>query len=50
MSSPVCKGLWSSNNLNKEIPLIYCFNFFTFVQWTASIKMLVMFLLFFGAY
>ena len=36
-------------NLNKGVPLIYCFNFGIFVQWTASIKLL-MFLLFFGAY
>ena len=47
MSSQVCKGLLSITNLNKEIPLISCFNFCKFVQWTASIKLLIMFLLFF---
>ena len=43
-------GEWKHNNnksityLNKEIPMIYCFNFCIFVQWPASIKLLVMFL------
>ena len=40
-----CKGKQSVTNLNKEIPLICCFNFCTFVQWAASIKLLIMFVL-----
>ena len=29
----------------KETPLIYCFNFCIFVQWAASIELLIMFVL-----
>ena len=34
-------------DLNKEIHLICCFNFCIFIQWPASIKLLIMFLFFF---
>ena len=32
-------------NVNKEIPLIYCFNICILVQWAASVKLLIMFVL-----
>ena len=34
-----------NKNKNKEIPLIHCFNFSIFIQWAASIKLLIMFAL-----